>query len=139
VTVQAEVLRLLKALVSENNVSLIFITHDFGVIGQLCDRVIVMYAGQVVEQGKTNEVLQSPMHPYTSKLVECVPKLGHLDKARVEIPGMPPAVDDLPVGCFFAPRCTMVADTCKRGPIDLASLENGRSARCLRLKKTSSR
>jgi peptide/nickel transport system permease protein len=139
VTVQAEVLRLLKALVSENNVSLIFITHDFGVIGQLCDRVIVMYAGQVVEQGKTNEVLQSPMHPYTSKLVECVPKLGHLDKARVEIPGMPPAVDDLPVGCFFAPRCTMVADTCKRGPIDLSSLENGRSARCLRLKKTSSR
>ena len=133
VTVQAEVLRLLKALVGENNVSLIFITHDFGVIGQLCDRVIVMYAGQVVEQGKANEVLQSPLHPYTSKLVECVPKLGHPDKARVEIPGMPPAIDDLPVGCFFAPRCDLVADKCKLGPIDLTSLENGRSARCLRV------
>ncbi len=133
VTVQAEVLRLLKALVGENSVSLIFITHDFGVIGQLCDRVIVMYAGQVVEQGKANEVLQSPLHPYTSKLVECVPKLGHPDKARVEIPGMPPAVDDLPAGCFFAPRCDLVADKCKLGPIDLTSLENGRSARCLRV------
>ena len=133
VTVQAEVLRLLKALVSENNVSLIFITHDFGVIGQLCDRVIVMYAGQVVEQGTKNEVLQSPLHPYTSKLVECVPKLGYPDKARVEIPGLPPAVDDLPVGCFFAPRCHLVTDECTLGPIDLNSLENGRSARCLKI------
>jgi len=76
VTVQAEVLRLLKALVGENNVSLIFITHDFGVIGQLCDRVIVMYAGQVVEQGKTNEVLQSPLHPTRPSSSNACPSSG---------------------------------------------------------------
>jgi peptide/nickel transport system permease protein len=133
VTVQAEVLRLIMTLVRENKVSLIFITHDFGVIGQLCDRVMVMYAGQVVEQGSAKEVLESPLHPYTSKLVECVPKLGDPDKARVEIPGLPPAVDDLPVGCFFAPRCHLATDECTRGPIDLNLLNSGRSARCLKV------
>jgi peptide/nickel transport system permease protein len=136
VTVQAEVLRLIKSLVRENKVSLIFITHDFGVIGQLCDRVIVMYAGQVVEQGSANEVLQFPLHPYTSKLVECVPKLGDPDKSQVEIPGLPPAVDDLPVGCFFAPRCHFAADECTLGPIDLNLLDSGRSARCLKVSET---
>ena len=136
VTVQAEVLRLIMTLVRENKVSLIFITHDFGVIGQLCDRVMVMYAGQVVEQGSAKEVLESPLHPYTSKLVDCVPKLGDPDKARVEIPGLPPAVDDLPVGCFFAPRCHLATDECTRGSIDLNLLNSGRSARCLKVSET---
>ncbi len=133
VTVQAEVLRLLKELVRSTQVSLIFITHDFGVIAQLCNRVIVMYAGQVVEHGTVIDVLQNPRHPYTSKLVDCVPKLGVPEKKLVEIPGLPPAIDNLPSGCSFAPRCHMVIPACRERAIDLRPIESGREVRCLRV------
>ncbi len=134
VTVQAEILTLLKELVDENNVSLLFITHDFGVIGQLCDRVLVMYAGQVVEQGKVFDVLHDPYHPYTKKLVECVPKLGSPEKKLVEIPGLPPAVDNLPRGCSFAPRCHIARRECTEHPIALQNIHfAGRGVRCLQV------
>ena len=136
VTIQAEIMSLLLELCDKEHLALILITHDLGVVAQTTQRTIVMYAGQVVEQGSANEVLQFPLHPYTSKLVECVPKLGDPDKAQVEIPGLPPAVDDLPVGCFFAPRCHFAADECTLGPIDLNLLDGGRSARCLKVSET---
>lgn len=132
VTVQAEVLRLLKELVDKKDVSLIFITHDFGVIGQLCDRVSVMYGGKVVEQGNVADVLSAPRHPYTRKLIECVPKLGDPGRELSEIPGLPPAVDDLPPGCSFAPRCDVVLDSCRRDDVVLKDIGSGRQVRCVR-------
>ena len=133
VTVQAEVLRLLTELIKGKDASLIFITHDFGVIGQLCDRVIVMYAGKIVEQGSVDDVLNDPRHPYTRKLIECVPKLGDPRKELVEIPGLPPAIDNLPDGCSFAPRCDLVQDYCRRDEIILETLGSSRKVRCLRV------
>ena len=139
VTVQAEVLRLLKELIRGKDVSLIFITHDFGVIGQLCDRVVVMYAGKVVEQGSVADVLTDPHHPYTRKLIECVPQLGNPDKKLIEIPGLPPAVDNLPDGCAFAPRCELVQDQCRGDEIVLETLEPGRKVRCRRVMEVVAR
>jgi peptide/nickel transport system permease protein len=133
VTVQAEILRLLKELIRGKDVSLIFITHDFGVIGQLCDRVAVMYAGKVVEQGSVGDVLYDPRHPYTRRLIECVPKLGDPGKELVEIPGLPPAIDNLPDGCSFAPRCDLVLEYCRNDEITLETVGSGRKVRCLRV------
>jgi peptide/nickel transport system permease protein len=139
VTVQAEVLRLLKELIRGKDVSLIFITHDFGVIGQLCDRVVVMYGGKIVEQGSVADVLTDPYHPYTRKLIECVPQLGNPDKKLIEIPGLPPAVDNLPDGCAFAPRCDLVEDQCRGDEIVLETLETGRKVRCRRVMEVVAR
>ncbi|MCG6929073.1 MAG: dipeptide/oligopeptide/nickel ABC transporter permease/ATP-binding protein [Desulfofustis sp.] len=139
VTVQAEVLRLLRELIRGKDMSLIFITHDFGVIGQLCDRVVVMYAGKVVEQGSVVDVLTAPHHPYTRKLIECVPQLGNPDKKLVEIPGLPPAMDNLPDGCAFAPRCDLVQDQCRGDEIVLETLESGRKVRCRRVMEVVAR
>ena len=102
VTVQAQILTLLDDLRREQNLALIFITHDFGVVGQLCDRVAVMYAGQIVEEGATPDVLNDPAHPYTRRLIACVPEPGAGQRRLESIPGLPPAVDDLPTGCAFA-------------------------------------
>jgi peptide/nickel transport system permease protein len=130
VTVQAQILRLLDELRRVRGLSILFITHDFGVVGQLCDRVAVMYAGRIVETGPTAEVLAAPAHPYTRRLIACVPELG-TGKRRLEaIPGLPPAVDDLPPGCHFAPRCRKAEPVCRRGSIDLTPHGPGRAVRC---------
>ncbi|WP_424932982.1 dipeptide/oligopeptide/nickel ABC transporter permease/ATP-binding protein [Amaricoccus macauensis] len=130
VTVQAQVLALLDELRRERDLALVFITHDFGVVGQLCDRVAVMYAGRIVETGPTAEVLESPAHPYTKRLIECVPELGEGRRKLAAIPGLPPPVDDLPPGCAFAPRCPKAQDECRRGIIPLEPAAN-RAVRCL--------
>ncbi|MDG3041611.1 dipeptide/oligopeptide/nickel ABC transporter permease/ATP-binding protein [Roseicyclus marinus] len=130
VTVQAQILSLLDDLRRDRGLAIIFITHDFGVVGQLCDRVAVMYAGRIVEQGPTRAILDAPRHPYTARLMACVPELG-AGKRRLEaIPGLPPPVDDLPPGCAFAPRCDRATDTCRRGDIALESAGD-RALRCL--------
>lgn len=129
VTVQAQILALLDDLRRDHNLSIMFITHDFGVVGQLCDRVAVMYAGRIVEEGPTGEVLDSPAHPYTARLIASVPELGGGKRKLVSIPGLPPAVDDLPSGCAFAPRCANAADTCRRGEVPNRS-QSGRAVRC---------
>src|SRR5690606_38670102 len=109
----------------------LFITHDFGVVSALCDRVAVMYAGRIVETGTTEQVLESPAHPYTRKLIDCVPVLGEPERRLDAIEGLPPSVDDLPEGCAFAPRCPRVQPECRRGVIMLDPLGDGRAARCL--------
>ncbi|MGF1770329.1 dipeptide/oligopeptide/nickel ABC transporter permease/ATP-binding protein [Enterovibrio makurazakiensis] len=117
VTVQGQILALLDELRRTRNVSVLFITHDFGVVAQLCDQVAVMYAGKIVETGPTEAVLDSPAHPYTKKLIACVPELGR-GKGRLEaIPGLPPVVDKLPQGCAFAPRCGKAINTCQQGNV----------------------
>ena len=130
VTVQAQVLALLDDLRREKNLALIFITHDFGVVAQLCDRVAVMYAGRVVETGPTGDILADPRHPYTKRLIACVPELGGGRRALGAIPGLPPPVDDLPEGCAFAPRCAKARATCGEGDIALDA-SGPRAVRCL--------
>jgi peptide/nickel transport system permease protein len=96
VTVQAQILTLLDDLRRDRGLAILFITHDFGVVAQLCDRVAVMYAGRIVEEGPTAAILNAPAHPYTSKLMACVPELGGGRRRLEAIPGLPPAVDKLP-------------------------------------------
>ena len=129
VTVQAQILALLSELRRARGLAILFITHDFGVVGQLCDRVAVMYGGRIVETGPTADVLAAPAHPYTARLIACVPELGAGRRVLAAIPGLPPAVDDLPPGCAFAPRCDKAHPSCRTGEI---GLEGGpRKVRCL--------
>jgi peptide/nickel transport system permease protein len=130
VTVQAQILKLLDDLRRSRGLAILFITHDFAVVGQLCDRVAVMYAGRIVEEGPTAALLERPAHPYTARLIACVPELGGGRRRLEAIPGLPPAVDDLPPGCAFAPRCDKATAACRAGEIALTE-ENGRKVRCI--------
>jgi peptide/nickel transport system permease protein len=130
VTVQAQVLKLLDALQGERKTTLLFITHNFGVVSEICDRIAVMYAGRIVEVGSTTEVLNAPAHPYTQKLIDCVPKPG--EQRRLDtIPGLPPSVNRLPPGCAFADRCPRAEDDCRRQEIELEAFSNGHAVRCI--------
>ena len=131
VTVQAQILTLLDDLRRDRGLAILFITHDFGVVAQLCDRVAVMYAGRIVEQGTTNEILATPAHPYTRRLMACVPELGGGRRRLEAIPGLPPVVDKLPRGCAFADRCDKVRATCRQGEITLDAIGPTRRVRCI--------
>ncbi|WP_346895324.1 dipeptide/oligopeptide/nickel ABC transporter permease/ATP-binding protein [uncultured Roseibium sp.] len=131
VTVQAQVLTLMNGLRRERNAAILFITHDFGVVSALCDRVAVMYAGRIVETGTTKEILESPQHPYTAKLIECVPVLGEPERRLDAIEGRPPVVNNLPDGCAFADRCPRVRPECRSGELDLKLSSPERGVRCL--------
>ena len=131
VTVQAQVIKLLRNLQQKRQAALIFITHDFGVVSEICDEVAVMYAGQVVEFGSVQSVLDTPEHPYTKRLIECVPILGQPQRQLKPIPGMPPVVNNLPAGCAFAERCDRQLARCTQDEIVLAELCSGRSVRCI--------
>ncbi len=128
VTVQAQILTLLSDLRRDRGLAIVFITHDFGVVAQLCDRIAVMYAGRIVEEGPTAEILAAPQHPYTARLIACVPELGAGQGQLHAIPGLPPGVDELPEGCAFAPRCDRARDACRQGDIAL----DGRGRRAVR-------
>ncbi len=113
VTLQAQILDLLRKLKEEFNLSMIFITHNLGVAAEVCDRILVMYAGVPFEEGPCDEVLLKPAHPYTRKLLECVPR-AHRRVGRLRyIPGMLPDPKNLPRGCPFAPRCEDAMNVCK--------------------------
>lgn len=113
VTIQAQYLRLLKELQQESGLSIIFITHDFGIVAKMCDRVAVMYAGRIIETGSVRDVFNHPSHPYTEALLGSVPKLEEDVERLYAIAGQPPVLYDLPPGCPFAPRCPYVMDRCK--------------------------
>ena len=129
VTVQAQILNILNSLRKERKLSILFISHDFGVISQLCDRVIVMYAGSVVEEGPVKNIMQQAAHPYTSELIKCVPQLGNKEHALHSIPGNPPSLNQLPEGCAFANRCQYKQDQCLKGSVPISSKDN-RSYKC---------
>ncbi len=131
VTVQAQILSLLDALRRESNAAILFITHDFGVVSAICDRVAVMYAGRIVETGRTEDVLARPAHPYTGKLIDCVPVLGQPERRLDAIEGRPPVVNALPAGCAFAARCERAEADCRAGEIPLTAFGEGRAVRCL--------
>ncbi len=130
VTVQAQILSLLDDLRRERQLAIVFITHDFGVVAQLCDRVAVMYAGRIVESGPTKAILNAPAHPYTARLMACVPELGGGRRRLEAIAGLPPAVDTLPEGCAFAARCLKAEDACRASPVALLPNARGRTVRC---------
>ena len=132
VTTQAQVLMLLNRLRRERGAALLFISHDFGVIAELCDSVHVMYGGLVVESGPVAEVLGRPRHPYTQRLIACVPELGRGGRPILPIPGLPPSTDALPQGCAFAPRCDLAIAACSAGPVALEPVGAGHLARCIR-------
>ena len=131
VTVQAEVLRLLDDLRRERNTAVLFITHDFGVVSEIADRVAVMYAGRIVETGQTDEILARPAHPYTRMLIDCVPVMGEPERRLDAVPGRPPAVNRLPPGCAFADRCPRVENDCRQAEIPLDRKRDSLQARCL--------
>lgn len=132
VTVQAQVLKLLDRLRGESGASLLFITHDFGVVSEVCHRVAVMYAGRIVEIGPTEAVLDAPAHPYTERLIACVPRLGEPGRRLEAIPGLPPPVNALPPGCAFAERCPHAESACREGEIPLDALGDGHAVRCIK-------
>lgn len=114
VTVQAQILELLKDLRNELNMAIIFITHDMGVVANLCDRVNVMYGGNLMETATINEIFDSPMHPYTQALLNSIPSLDQEVEKLQTIPGEPPNLLQLPAGCPFQNRCSQVNDACKK-------------------------
>ena len=113
VTIQAQYLKLLRELQQESNIALIFITHDFGIVAKMCDRVAVMYAGKIVEMGDVRDIFNQPSHPYTEALLASVPKLEEDVERLYAIEGQPPTLHDLPRGCPFAPRCPYVMERCR--------------------------
>jgi peptide/nickel transport system permease protein len=131
VTVQAQVLRLLDRLRRERGMAVLLITHDFGVVREVCERVVVMYAGRVVETGPVRDVVDTPRHPYTRRLIACAPRVGEADRPLAEIPGLPPAPDALPPGCAFAARCELAVASC-HDPVPLEVPAHGRTVRCIR-------
>ncbi len=112
VTIQLQYLKLLKRLQAENGMAILFITHDFGVVGRMCDRVAVMYAGRIVECGPVKQIFEAPQHPYTRALIASVPKMTGPAGRLATIEGQPPSLMDLPVGCRFASRCPLVEPRC---------------------------
>ena len=131
VTIQAQILELLDRLRQELDLGVLLITHDLAVVAQICDRVVVMYAGEVVESGPASHLFRQPLHPYTSALLEAVPHPGNPHRGLDGIPGRIPAAGRLPPGCPFHPRCDRVMASCRDRPPELVRVETGRWARCL--------
>ncbi|HSJ83839.1 MAG TPA: ABC transporter ATP-binding protein [Acidimicrobiia bacterium] len=132
VTIQAQYLRLLEDLQERTGVGIILITHDFGVIAEACDRVAVMYAGRIVEQGPVAEIFDNPRHPYTRALLESRPKTGSR-KARLQsIGGQPPSLNDLPPGCRFAERCAYAMSRCEEEYPPIMVIDGPHGAACWR-------
>ena len=130
VTVQAQILELMKDLSEKFNSSIILITHDLGVVAELADRVIVMYAGQVVEESGIVEMFDNPLHPYTAGLLNSVPKIDEDQERLSSIGGNVPSPDSFPKGCRFATRCEHVMERCLEEQPVLKEIEPGRKSRC---------
>jgi oligopeptide/dipeptide ABC transporter ATP-binding protein len=133
VTIQLQYLRLLKDIQASTGLAIIFITHDFGVVARMCDRVAVMYAGRIVEQGPVRDLFNSPSHPYTQALINSVPKLEERVERLYSIEGQPPLLSDLPEGCRFADRCPHTADRCTAEYPASVPISNNHTADCWRL------
>ena len=133
VTIQAQYLKLLKDIQKESDLSIIFITHDFGIVAKMCDRVAVMYAGRIVEHGSVRNIFNNPSHPYTEALLASVPKMDRDVDRLFSIDGQPPPLHDLPVGCSFADRCPVVMDKCREQYPDSMQVSDGHVASCWRV------
>jgi peptide/nickel transport system permease protein len=132
VTVQAEILDLLRSLQARLGMAIVLVTHDFGVIADIATTVAVMYAGQVVETGSVEAMFRRPTHPYTQALLDATPDLLVRDRGLRTVEGAVPSPRDWPHWCRFEPRCPLAVDACRSGPVALATPEPGRASRCVR-------
>jgi peptide/nickel transport system ATP-binding protein len=130
VTIQAQILKLMKKLKEEYNTSIIMITHDLGVVAEMADRVIVMYAGQIVEQNNVFELFKNPKHPYTQGLLNSTPKIHQLKDQLESIEGNVPTPSNLPKGCKFHPRCPFTMEKCSQQDPPLLQVNSESSVRC---------
>jgi len=130
VTIQAQILELLHDLKQRLGMAILLITHNLGIVGDMADRVAVMYAGQIVELSPAKELLRHPLHPYTRALMNSVPKLGGGADRLSAIPGNVPRIGNFPPGCRFAPRCPIAKPECSNAITDLVEVETGRWVRC---------
>jgi oligopeptide/dipeptide ABC transporter ATP-binding protein len=132
-TIQYQYLSLLKELQQDTGMSIIFITHDFGIVAKMCDRVTVMYAGRVAEIADVRDLFNHPSHPYTEALMRSVPNVDEEVEYLYSIEGQPPALDSLPPGCTFAPRCPYVFDRCHQEFPVAVPVGEGHIATCWKL------
>ena len=132
VTIQAQILDLINELKEKLGTSIMMITHDLGVIAEVADDVMVMYAGKIVEYGTADQIFETPMHPYTHGLMNCIPKLNDENETRLHvIPGMVPSPDRMPKGCAFCPRCSEAKKICEEKMPELMEV-NGQKVRCFK-------
>lgn len=131
VTVQAQILELIKDLSKTNGMSVMLITHDLGVVAEVCDRVIVMYAGQIVEAADVYEIFENPQHPYTSALLKCIPTLETDDEELFVIEGNVPTPKNMPKGCRYQDRCSHKTQTCEMENIELKQIAQNHYVRCV--------
>ncbi len=137
VTIQLQYLQLLKEIQKDSNMAILFITHDFGVVAKMCDRVAVMYAGRIVESGPVREVFNNPAHPYTQALIASVPKMNVLVEQLHTIEGQPPEFSDMPEGCRFAPRCAFADDRCRATYPPTYTIGSEHTANCWKLEESA--
>ena len=133
VTIQAQIMKLMKDLQQETGMAILFITHDLGVIAELCDRVLVMYGGRVVEEAAVETLFTAPRHPYTKGLLEAIPRLDKPAREMlVTIPGVVPSLHEFPPGCRFQNRCGYVVDQCRAQVPVLENINGNHRVRCFR-------
>ncbi|HSF04555.1 MAG TPA: ABC transporter ATP-binding protein [Methylomirabilota bacterium] len=137
VTIQLQYLELLKEIQARTRLAMLFITHDFGIVARMCDRVAVMYAGRIVEHGPLRTLFRAPRHPYTQALMAAVPRLNAVDRLTA-IDGQPPALHRLPAGCRFAPRCRYVDARCHLEYPAVVPVGPGHEAACWRVEPSPS-
>ena len=130
VTIQAQILDLMENLKQKTGTSILFITHDLGVVAEVCDDVVVMYSGRVVEKGDVRSIFASPSHPYTRGLLASIPKLGECAEELESIPGNVPNPKYMPQGCKFAPRCSCAFDKCREEEPGFYDVGEGHMSRC---------
>ncbi|NBD30643.1 MAG: ATP-binding cassette domain-containing protein [Alphaproteobacteria bacterium] len=130
VTVQAQIMKLLGEIREEFNTAVILITHDLGIVADFCDRTLVLYGGQIMEDGPTGEVFADSTHPYTAGLLKAVPRLDRDTDSLQTIAGEPPDMSNLPAGCPFSPRCEIARDYCSTRPLVLEPLGEDRTRAC---------
>ncbi|MEC0183091.1 ABC transporter ATP-binding protein [Paenibacillus peoriae] len=131
VTIQAQILDLMRELQRSEGTSILMITHDLGVVAEMCDRVVIMYAGQVVEETDVKTLFKDPKHPYTQSLLASLPQLNSDQERLASIPGQVPNPLDMPKGCRFAPRCQFAKEICLAEAPELVEVEPGHKSRCL--------
>jgi len=134
VTIQAQYLDLLKEIQVKARVAMIFITHDFGIVARMCDKVAVMYAGRIVERANTRELFNNPRHPYTVALMRCLPKLEAVGQKLESIAGQPPNLIDLPQACSFAPRCSEGSEICRKQLPEEREVSDGHYVSCWQIR-----
>jgi oligopeptide/dipeptide ABC transporter ATP-binding protein len=138
VTIQLQYLALLKEIQARTRLAMLFITHDFGIVARMCDRVAVMYAGRIVETGPTRAIFRAPRHPYTEALMGSVPRMEGTVTRLPSIEGQPPPLHDLPGGCRFAARCAYVDDRCRREYPPTVPIGPAHGAACWRVEPSPS-